>query len=208
MRIYLNGSKRVSSLGTPVFDLMSGTDAIKLNARLSSGSGSGDMRLLVPEAAFAGANGSSFLYLYSKFGGLAGAGANGGFEEWSVGPATPPPPALGSISGTAFLDSNGNGTSDAGEGFGNLLMTLVGSDAQGNPVNLSVLTNADGSFTFSNLNEGTYSLIESDATFDSIDTTAGTAGGTDDSANDQITDITLGNGQNASGYFFNVVFVE
>ena len=69
------------------YDMDAGADAwVALNARLSTGSGSGDMALRVPEAQLGG---GAYLYLYSKFGAAGGAyAANGGFEEWAVqGPA-------------------------------------------------------------------------------------------------------------------------
>jgi hypothetical protein len=148
VRVYLGTTGSVTSLaqlGNPVFDLDAGGDVtVKLDARLNSGSGSGDMRLLIPDAAFAGAGPGSFLYLYSKFGGLAGATANGGFEEWAVRavpptsppespPPTSPPPAplpesppstsppptpppTGSISGRVFLDNNQNGILEEDDG--------------------------------------------------------------------------------------------
>jgi len=54
---------------------------VKLNARLNSGSGSGDMTLLVPDAVLT-QSGGDYVYLYSKFGGTIA--SNGGFEEWAV----------------------------------------------------------------------------------------------------------------------------
>ena len=85
--------------------------SIMLNARLNAGSGKGDMVLLVPESAFAGVAADSFVYLYSRFGGIFGGRANGGFEEWSVRKSCgepPPPPAppagTSSLSGMVFFD--------------------------------------------------------------------------------------------------------
>ncbi|MBN9521346.1 hypothetical protein J0H58_22965 [bacterium] len=65
----------------PVYDLDAGGDHwVKLDARLNTGSGSGDMLFYVPADAV-GSDG--YLYLYSKFG--ATIAANGGFEEWAAG---------------------------------------------------------------------------------------------------------------------------
>ncbi len=97
---------------------------VKLNARLSTGSGSGDMLLYVPDSDFAG--GGPYVYLYSNFG--ANYMATSGFEEWAVGHGgvsltQQTGGAGGSISGTVtsntgapladvvvFLDTSGNGT--------------------------------------------------------------------------------------------------
>src|SRR5262245_13524097 len=52
---------------------------------LNHGSGQSDMRVLVPESAFSGAQGTDFVYLFSRFGDTAA--MSGGFEEWYVGQA-------------------------------------------------------------------------------------------------------------------------
>lgn len=56
--------------------------------RSGSGSGTADMGLFVPTDVFAAANPSSYVYLYSKFGGDV-ENAEGGFEEWTLGAGTP-----------------------------------------------------------------------------------------------------------------------
>src|SRR5262249_53681335 len=104
-----DGSKgRLAGLD-PVYDMDAGRDAsVKLNYLLNSGSGSGDMRLLVPEAAFAGAGANPYVYLYSEFGEYFA--ANAGFQEWAPGPgATAAPLTAGqsaSLSGALFVDAN------------------------------------------------------------------------------------------------------
>jgi hypothetical protein len=86
--------------GTPggkpaAYDLGAG-NWVKLDARLSTGSGSSDMVLDVPEAALAG---GTYLYLYSRFG--DNVGANGGFEEWAKqGPGGGPVVTGVTITGT------------------------------------------------------------------------------------------------------------
>ena len=52
----------------------------KLNYRLNSGSGSGDMFFYVRNSLFTGAN--TWVYLYSSFG--SPNNNNDGFEEWAV----------------------------------------------------------------------------------------------------------------------------
>ncbi len=96
VQIYTSGiggqnTTDVASLGVLRYDLdAGGNNSIKLNYDLGSGSGSGDMTMLVPVSYFAGADTDSFVYFYSAFGGDYPASA--GFEEWSTrGPAVPAP---------------------------------------------------------------------------------------------------------------------
>ena len=95
-----------------VFDLDgTGDVSVKLNARLNSGSGSGDMFLLMPELGRSPARtANSFVYLYSKFGGLAGASATAASRS---GPCrrrrVAAPAGTGSLSGRVFLDRDRNG---------------------------------------------------------------------------------------------------
>ena len=145
---------------TPVYDLAAGGgNSILLNARLSHGSGSGEMLLYVPASVFAGQAGH-FVYLYSQFGGTSA--ANGGFEEWAVrssrSAAAPP---VSSLSGTVYLDSNGDGSFDNVDlGLANLVVQLTGVNDLGQTVNLTAVTGADGSYSFVGLRAGTYALRE------------------------------------------------
>jgi hypothetical protein len=80
---------------TLVYDLDAAGDvAVKLNANLSHGSGSGDIAVLIPNSDFTNQDPTSFVYLYSAFGQQNGQAAVGGFEEWGVkgGAATGPTP--------------------------------------------------------------------------------------------------------------------
>ena len=87
-----------------------GDNTIIMDARLyGPGSGTGDVRLLVPNDNFVGVPGETYLYFYSVMGeqtsvgipndGTVSAVANDGFEEWGVRTReTPPPvPAPGAI---------------------------------------------------------------------------------------------------------------
>jgi hypothetical protein len=145
LRIYTGGAgnlkgydpaaKTLTGLSA-VYDLDAGGDKyVKLDARLTHGSGSGDMYLYVPDALFTG--GGNYVYLYSKFGDTVA--SNGGFEEWAVSSQTQS--GTSSIVGTVtqgtvtsqvpvagafvFIDANSNGVFDTGEAFTN-------TDANGN----------------------------------------------------------------------------
>jgi hypothetical protein len=88
-------TSNVSSLGALVFDIDAGGDNwVKLDYNLGTGSGQGDMRLLVPVSAFGTATAGTFIYLYSVFG--ENHANNDGYEEWAVfdSSVVPLPPAV------------------------------------------------------------------------------------------------------------------
>ncbi|WP_394762659.1 SdrD B-like domain-containing protein [Phenylobacterium sp.] len=63
-----------------------------------------------------------------------------------------PPPVTSSISGRVYVDTNNNGTIDAGEaGLPGVTITLTGTSSTGAPVSLSTTTLGDGSYVFSNI---------------------------------------------------------
>jgi hypothetical protein len=106
----------------------------------------------------------------------------------------------GSLSGFVYCDISNDGVKQAGEGgVPGVTIQLTGADSQG-PVNLSTTTDANGSYSFSNLRPGTYTLIETQPAgyTDGIDA-VGTLGGT--LTNDQISNINLP--QNGSGANYN-----
>ena len=149
-----------------MFDLDAGGDvSVKLDARLNSGSGSGDMVLLVPDSAFAGADPNSFVYLYSKIGGQAGATANGGFEEWAVRaapPVSPPQVGTASLSGRVLVDP-GRDTVN-GDEFGIEGVTIqlrLWMDGVYTVV-ATTKTDVSGSYRFTGLSAGKYEIIEVD----------------------------------------------
>jgi hypothetical protein len=151
---YNKGSGKLAG-HTSVYDLDAGRgdNWVKLDSR--SGNADGDMRMLVPDTAFAGAK---YVYLFSQFG--THIRADGHAEEWGV-KAVSPPAGVGSISGmvfsdfgqpavndgdsgapgiTVFLDTNGNGMLDPGE------LSTVTADGTTAPV---------GTYSFTNLPAGT-----------------------------------------------------
>ncbi|HEY1378620.1 MAG TPA: SdrD B-like domain-containing protein [Gemmataceae bacterium] len=183
-----------------VYDLDAGGDNwVKLNYRLNSGSGSGDMTVLIP-ASLLGSDPGRYVYLYSAFG--ENQAANSGFEEWSVrvvggaGGSSQPPPqtALSSLSGFVYFDANQNGVFDAGEaGIAGVTVTLTGVDDLGRNVVLVARTDVNGFYHFDNLRQGIYSLLEDQPSQyqDGADT-IGTQGGQVD--NDRFFDIFLAAG--------------
>jgi hypothetical protein len=72
----------VASLGVLRWDMDAGGDStVNLDYSLNHGSGSGDLLLYVPAAAFAGASASDHVYFYCAFGNRFASDA--GFEEWA-----------------------------------------------------------------------------------------------------------------------------
>ena len=87
MEIYLSASPNLdhysSGLGTLIYDL--GDNWVKMNNTLfKPGSGTGDVRVLIPQNPAWDTD--FYLYLYSEFGGNEGFTANSGFEEWGTVP--------------------------------------------------------------------------------------------------------------------------
>ena len=66
-----------------------------------------------------------------------------------------------SIAGRVWGDSNNNGTIDSGEtGISTVTVELTGTDDQANAVNQTQATAADGSYSFTTLRPGTYTVTE------------------------------------------------
>ncbi len=107
-----------------------------------------------------------------------------------------------SLAGSVYADANNNGVRDAGEsGIPGVTLSLSGTDDRGNPVSGTVVTAADGSYVFTNLRPGTYTLTETQPTsyLDGQDA-VGTLGGS--LANDVIGSIVLGEGVAGVGNTF------
>lgn len=137
----------------PAYDLDAGGDHyVLLNARLSHGSGSGDMILDVPDALLTQGGGSD-VYLYSKFG--VTDAANAGYEEWAVGNATSLSSLSGFVTDVSNVSTGGQPIPVAG-----VLVTLTGTTNSGQSVTLSTQTNANGFYLFSALPAGTYTISE------------------------------------------------
>jgi SdrD B-like domain len=198
-----------------VFDLDSGGDvAVKLNAGLTHGSGSGDMLLDIPAAAFAGADPNSFVYLYSKFGVQAGMTANAGFEEWAVktGGGTTNPTGNASLSGSVIFDANQNHVfTDPGDhGISGVTITLQGVNDLGLNVVLTTTTDMNGNYTFTGLRAGTYTIQETQPAglsdgLNYVGTVNGVTDGVegpDTSGTDTFLNIQLATNQQGINYIF------
>ena len=98
------------------------------------------------------------------------------------------------LSGFVYFDANNDGIKQAGEvGIAGATVTLTGINDLGSAVNTSLLTQADGSYSFSGLRPGTYKLTETQPTGyvdgkDMIGSQGGTAG------NDVFSNIVLNAG--------------
>jgi hypothetical protein len=109
----------------------------------------------------------------------------------------------GSLSGHAYYDANGDGWLEPGEpGLADVTITLTGTDADGNAVNQTTQTDANGLYSFTNLMPGTYTLTKTttpEGYLDYIDR-AGNLGGA--AGQDVISQINLGSDQTGVNYNF------
>lgn len=111
----------------------------------------------------------------------------------------------GSIAGVVYNDSNNNGQRDPTEPpIAGVTVQLSGTDANGLPVSHTTVSASDGSFKFSNVVGGSYTLTETQPSGydDGIDS-AGTAGGSVlPPPGDTISGIALAAAQDATSYLF------
>ncbi|SFK11589.1 Cna protein B-type domain-containing protein, partial [Nitrosomonas aestuarii] len=115
-----------------------------------------------------------------------------------------PPPEPASISGFVYCDDNDDGIKDAGEaGLSNVTIQLL--NAAGVVINTTT-TAADGSYSFTGLDAGTYSVVEPTQPAGKNDgkETAGSTGGNTD-VNDIISQITVNAGENSTDNNFGEV---
>ena len=88
---------------------------------------------------------------------------------------------LGSVSGNVFVDANSNAKLDTGDsGLAGVTVTLTGIDANGKSVNLTTASASDGTYSFTGLLSGTYTVTEKHPTgytdeTPSVGTSTGTA---------------------------------
>jgi hypothetical protein len=213
LRLYVGTSAKLSGYNAsthqlaglnPLYDLDAGGNVtVKLNAHIRGREG-GEVTVDVPDALFAGMSGSSYISLFSRFG--ATFGANGGSEEWSVHRggthAAPPPPATSSLSGSVYFDQNSDAKLDTGDSpIQDVVLTLTGTDNLGHQVNLTTKTDVNGSYQFTGLLPGVYTITETQPPgFFDGSVQAGSLGGL--TSFNQISNITLGSGVNGIGNNF------
>lgn len=212
------------AVATRVWEFGAG-DWAKLNYRLNSGSGAGDMTLCVPETAFAGVTLDQYVYVYSKFGSNGGFQANSGFEEWAVstsgnfgipdgggasdGGGGQAGSGTSSLSGFVYLDANDNGMKDDTEfGIKGVTVHISGETDTGKSYEFYVTTDDHGYYKFSNLESGTYMIWEEQPEgymqgMNSVGTIAGIASGSlSETQDDYIIGIYLGPNQEGIDYNF------
>jgi len=108
----------------------------------------------------------------------------------------------GSLSGRVYNDTNNNGVRDTGEPpIAGVTLRLQGDDARGNPIDVSVTTDAEGVYRLPDISGGTYTLIENQpADYNDGIETVGSAGGT--VVGEQIAGIALPAAFDATDYDF------
>jgi hypothetical protein len=109
--------------------------------------------------------------------------------------------AESSISGSVYFDTDNDGARDDGElGISRVLVSLVGTDDQGQQVSRTTRTNSHGQYSFDGLVAGDYVITQTQPslTIDGTDT-IGTAGG--NVSNDRF-EISLGESEAAEDYLF------
>src|SRR6201999_3503844 len=107
-----------------------------------------------------------------------------------------------SVGGFVYVDANDNGIKDTAEvGISGATVTLTGFSDLGSATNITTTSAVDGSYTFSNLRPGTYTVTETQPAgyLDGKDS-LGSAGGT--AANDVFTGIHPLSGTTGTGYDF------
>ena len=109
-----------------------------------------------------------------------------------------------SLSGSVYIDVTNDGDRQVGElGLSGVTINLTGTDDLGNTVTASTTTGADGSYSFSGLRPGTYTIIEPTQPAGYLDGAerAGSSGGVT-TTNDRISAIVLTSGTASANNLF------
>jgi len=115
------------------------------------------------------------------------------------------------LAGTVYRDDNDNGLLDSNErGLSNVTVTLTGTSSSGAAISRTTTTDDQGNYRFVGLPSGNYQLVETQPSgmLDGKEK-AGTKGGTVDNSQfcdaapcNTISNIPLGQAENATGYLF------
>ncbi len=117
-------------------------------------------------------------------------------------------PLNSSISGRVWLDLDNNGVIDPSEqGIEGVTVHLTGTDLAGNAVSRDVVTGPDGSYAFTELPPGTYTIVQPQQPAGTLNgiTVPGTGGGTatgPSTTPSTITGVTLGVGEDVASNHF------
>jgi len=129
--------------------------------------------------------------------------------DGSSGTASVVPPVVQQVSSLAGKVTNEN----THAGYAGLTVTLTGTDANGNAVSLTTTTAADGTYSFANLAAGTYNLSVTDPSgYSDAGAVVGSVNGNKDGTyggpgSFSIGSISLGAGQNGTGYNFGLIML-
>ncbi|WP_162455601.1 SdrD B-like domain-containing protein [Pseudoxanthomonas kalamensis] len=120
-------------------------------------------------------------------------------------------PLNSSIGGRVWSDADNDGVVDPSEeGIGNVTVRLTGTDLAGNTITREVTTQPDGSYAFTELPPGTYTITEPEQPAGTLNgtTVAGTGGGDvtpPTTTPSVISNVTLGVGEAVTGNDFGEV---
>jgi len=132
------------------YDMDAGNDvSVLMTDGQSSGSGTDDYSVLVPVSNFAGLDpATTYVYLFIQMGAADGSppdtwGVNATFEEWNIENGV-------TLTGVKFNDANGNGVRDNGEAGVGGVTIFIDSNHNGtlDAGERSTVTAADGSYSF------------------------------------------------------------
>ncbi len=123
-----------------------------------------------------------------------------GHAQGMVGAIASLPPVLSAVSGQVYDDANSNGANDSEAGIAGVDVTLTGTDNDGNAVNLTTITDANGAYSFADVAAGTYTITETQPA-EYLDGTAaaGTLGGV---AGENVISGIVIDGEDGTGYDF------
>jgi len=111
--------------------------------------------------------------------------------------------AAPTLSGVVYVDNNVNGTYDSGadSGISGVTITLTGTDDLGHNVNVTTTTDSNGTYSFTGLRPGTYTVTETQPdTYPDAHDSVGNLGGT--ATNDVVSNIVLQPATTGQGYNF------